>query len=106
VFLINVPVAIAGIACAIPLVPGSRNPAALPPDVPGALLSVAGLGLLWAIIDARVRGWPSDLVLAAGAGGLAVLAGFAAWERVTSHPLLKLAFFRQRSFSAAISSVW
>jgi EmrB/QacA subfamily drug resistance transporter len=106
VFLINVPVAVAGIACAIPLVPDSRNPAALRPDIAGAVLSIAGLGLLlWAIIDAPVRGWSSDLVLAAGAGGLAVLASFAAWERVTSHPMLNLTFFRHRLFSAAISSV-
>ena len=107
VFLINVPIAVAGIACAIPLVPDSRNPAALRPDVAGALLSMAGLGLLlWAIIEAPVRGWSSDLVIAAGLAGLAVLAGFAAWERVTAHPMLNLRFFRRRSFSAAISSVW
>ena len=57
VFLINVPFAATGIACAIPLVPDSRNPAAQRPDLTGALLSVAGLGLLlWSIIEAPVRG--------------------------------------------------
>ncbi len=35
VFLINVPIAVAGIAFALPLVPDSRNPAALAPDVTG-----------------------------------------------------------------------
>jgi EmrB/QacA subfamily drug resistance transporter len=106
VFLINVPVAAIGLACAIPLVPDSRNPAAGPPDVAGALLSIAGLGLLlWSIIEAPVHGWTSGLVIAAGLGGLAVLAAFAVWERVTPHPMLNLQFFRIRSFSAAISSV-
>jgi Major Facilitator Superfamily len=72
-----------------------------------AVLSIAGLGLLlWSIIEAPVRGWSSSLVLAAGASGLAVLAGFTAWERHSTHPMLNLAFFRRRSFSAAISSVW
>ena len=106
VFLINVPVAAAGIACAIPLVPDSRNPAARRPDLTGAVLSVAGLGLLlWSIIEAPVRGWSSGLVIASGLGALAVLGGFALWERASDHPLLNLHFFQNRSFSAAVSSV-
>ena len=69
VFLINVPIAIAGLALAIPLVPDSKNPAAAAPDVTGAMLSVAGLGLLlWSIIEAPVRGWTSALVIGAGRG--------------------------------------
>jgi EmrB/QacA subfamily drug resistance transporter len=107
VFLINVPIAAAGIACAIPLVPDSRKPAALRPDLTGALLSIAGLGLLlWSIIEAPVHGWSSGLVIAAGLAGLAVLTVFALWERASSHPMLNLRFFRIRAFSAAISSVW
>jgi len=106
VFLINVPVAAVGLLCAVPLVPDSKNPAALRPDLAGALLSITGLGLiLWAIIEAPVYGWSSSLVIGAAAGGLVVLAGFAAWERTTSHPLLNLRFFRERSFSAPIASL-
>ncbi|MGP0024214.1 MAG: MFS transporter [Streptosporangiaceae bacterium] len=75
VFLINVPIAAIGAACALLLVPNSRNPAAAAPDVVGAVLSIAGLGLvLWSLIEAPVRGWSSGLVIGAGLGGLAVLA--------------------------------
>jgi len=106
VFLINVPIAAIAAACAIPLVPDSRNPTAAAPDLTGALLSIAGLGLvLWSLIEAPVRGWSSDLVIGAGLGGLAVLAGFAAWERACPNPMLNLEFFRRRQFSAAIASV-
>ncbi len=106
VFLINVPIAAVGLVCGILLVPDSKNATALRPDVVGAVLSIAGLGLvLWAIIEAPERGWSSALVIASGVAGLAVLAGLVAWERVTSHPMLNLRFFRRRSFSAAISSV-
>ncbi len=106
VFLINLPIAAIGVAAAIPLVPDSSNPAAAAPDLPGALLSVAGLGLvLWSLIEAPVRGWSSALVIGTGLGGLAVLAVFAAWERVSAHPMLNLEFFRRRRFSAAVSSV-
>jgi EmrB/QacA subfamily drug resistance transporter len=106
VFLINVPIAAAGLLCAIPLVPDSKNPDALRPDFAGAVLSIAGLALvLWSIIEAPSRGWTSSLVITAGLGGLAVLAVFTAWERASSHPMLNLRFFRTRSFSGAISSV-
>jgi len=106
VFLINVPIAALGAACAIPLVPNSKNPAAAAPDVPGALLSIAGLGLVvWAIIEAPARGWTSGRVLLAGLGGLAVLVLFAIRERTSTHPMLNLEFFTRRQFSAAISSV-
>lgn len=106
VFLINVPVAAAGFACAIPLIPESRNRTARRPDLAGAALSIAGLGLLlWSLIEAPVRGWASPRVLAAGTGGLAVLALFTLWESRTSHPMLNLAFFRNRAFSGAVCSV-
>jgi EmrB/QacA subfamily drug resistance transporter len=106
VFLINVPIAALGAAFAVPLIPDSKNPAARPPDLAGALLSIAGLGLLlWSLIEAPVRGWSSSLVIGAGVGGLAVLAVFTAWERASSHPMLNIEFFRRRRFSAAVSSV-
>ena len=101
-----------GVACALRLVPDFKNPAALAPDLAGALLSIAGLGLvLWSLIEAPVRGWSSPLVIGAGVGGLAVLAVFSAWERASSHPMLNIQFFRhiqffrRQRFSAAVSSV-
>jgi EmrB/QacA subfamily drug resistance transporter len=106
VFLINVPIALGGAIFALRLVPESRSPAALAPDFTGALMSIAGLGLLlWSLIEAPVRGWTSPPVLAAGVGGLAALALFAAWERRSSHPMLDMRFFGNRRFSAAVSSV-
>ena len=105
VFLINVPIASAGLLCALPLIPDSKNPAAQRPDLAGAVLSMAGLGLvLWSIIDAPVHGWSSALVIGTGIAGLAMLAGFAGWERASSHPMLNLAFFRRPRFSAAVAS--
>jgi EmrB/QacA subfamily drug resistance transporter len=106
VFLINVPIAVAGFACAIPLIPESRSHRARRPDLAGAALSITGLGLLlWSLIEAPVRGWSSPRVLAAGAGGIAVLMLFALWEGRTAHPMLNLAFFRNRAFSGAVCSV-
>ncbi len=103
VFLINVPVALLGVLFAVRLVPDSKDPHAKRLDSGGSLLSIVGLGLLlWAIIEAPVHGWSSALVLGAGAGGAAVLAGFVVWERSSSHPMLNLRFFAARRFSAAV----
>ena len=106
VFLINVPIVVIGLALAIPLVPNSRKLNAPAPDLAGTVLSIAGLGLvLWAIIEAPVRGWSSARVIGAGSAGVVVLVAFILWERASSHPMLNLNFFRDRAFSAAVSSV-
>jgi len=63
------------------------SPEAKSPDLVGAALSIAGLGLLiWSLIEAPARGWTSARVLAAGIGGLAVLAVFVWWERRSADP--------------------
>ncbi len=104
VFLINVPIAALALVLGGRFVPDSRNETALAPDVSGSLLSVAGLGLLlWAVIEAPVHGWTSAEVLASGGVGVGVLVLFAAWEGRTSHPMLQVAFFRKRAFSAAVT---
>jgi EmrB/QacA subfamily drug resistance transporter len=106
VFLINVPIAVIGFAAAIPLIPDSRNLAAKPFDLPGVVASIAGFGLLlWSLIEAPAQGWTSVRVLAAGAGGLAVLALFVVWERRSSHPMLDMGLFRKRELSGAVTSV-
>jgi EmrB/QacA subfamily drug resistance transporter len=106
VFLINVPIAAVGFALALPLVPDSKNPAADRPDLVGSALSIVAVGLvLWAIIEAPLHGWSSARVLVTGAAGLAVLSGFAVWERRSTHPMLKLEFFAERSFSGAVVAV-
>ncbi len=106
VFLINVPIALLAFAFAVRLVPNSRDPHPEPIDTVGALLSVAGLGLLlWAIIEAPVHGWTSAEVLGTGIGGVAILAAFVLLEARSSHPMLRLGFFRARGFSGAVLSV-
>ena len=60
IFLINVPIAAAGLLAALWLVPDSRNANAQAPDLLGAVASIAGIGMvLWSIIEAPTHGWSS-----------------------------------------------
>jgi EmrB/QacA subfamily drug resistance transporter len=101
VFLVNVPVVVVAVVLGRIFVPTSRDPAAPRVDVPGALLSIAGLvALVWAIIEGA-HGWTDPLVL--GAFGLAavLLAAFVVWERRVPQPMLDMSFFANPRFSAA-----
>jgi EmrB/QacA subfamily drug resistance transporter len=105
IFLINVPIALFGLVAGIRLVPNSRNEHAQRLDLVGSLLSILGLGLvLWAVIEAPVHGWISVEVLGAGGVGIAALVGFVIRESRTSHPMLRLTFFRKPGFSGAVAS--
>src|SRR5690606_39165640 len=88
------------------LVPDSRDPAAPRLDLPGALLSIAGLAtLLWGIIEGPVKGWRSAPVLSAFALGLVLIGALIAWERRSDHPMLDIGFFRNPRFSAASGAI-
>ena len=105
IFLVNVPIVIAAFVGAVLFVPDSKNPAAERPDPGGAVLSILGLGLLlWSIIEGPTQGWTSPRVIVAGSASLVVLGSFVAWEAHSPHPMLKLAFFRDRRFSIAAAA--
>ena len=100
VFWINVPAACLTLAAGAVLMPESRNPAAPPLDVPGALLSAAAVTcLVWGVINGPEHGWtaPSTWLLLAGSAVL--LAAFLARERRSAHPLIDPALFRDRRFT-------
>ena len=75
-------------------------------DYAGAILVTLGLaGTIGALIDGPHRGFGSPGVLAAGVGGVILLAAFVVLEnrvaRRGAQPLLPLAVFRSRQFTGA-----
>ncbi|MGK5681903.1 MFS transporter [Actinoplanes sp. URMC 104] len=99
VFLINVPVVMAGVTALAVWLPSSRGARARI-DVPGVLLSTAGLvAVTYGIIEAGDRGWSDARSLTTVAAGLALLAGFVWWQRRAASPLVDLALFRNRAFT-------
>jgi EmrB/QacA subfamily drug resistance transporter len=100
VFLINVPLVVIGVAAVAMLVPESRSETPRTLDLIGVVLSSAGLlGLTYGFIAAGQDGWTDARALGSMLGGVALLAGFVAWQRRVAHPLIDLALFRERAFT-------
>jgi MFS transporter, DHA2 family, multidrug resistance protein len=99
VFLINVPVVVAGVLALTLWLPESRGPRARI-DLPGVALSTAGLvGVTYGIIEAGERGWSDARSLITLVAGVALLAAFVLWQRRAAHPLVDLTLFRNRAFT-------
>jgi EmrB/QacA subfamily drug resistance transporter len=106
VFLVNVPIAAAGLVATALLVPNSKNPSAQRSDPVGSVLSILGLGLLlWGLIEAPNQSWTAAPILAAFVGSALAIAAFVFWERRSTHPMLPMRFFRNRRYSAAIAAL-
>jgi MFS transporter, DHA2 family, multidrug resistance protein len=108
IFLMNVPVALAGLIAVVALVPESRSAERPGVDLVGVLLSSAGLvALMYGVVQAGDNGWGSPSALVPVVAGLIVLALFALWERRLTaraglQPLVDLSLFGSRSFTWGI----
>jgi len=106
VFLINVPVVLAGLVAVALMVPESRDPRPGRIDVVGVALSVVGLvGLTYGIINGGEHGFGRPEVLLTGLGGLAVLAAFVWYESRIAFPSLDVRLFKIPRFSAPIAAI-
>lgn len=103
IFWVNVPVGIAGIALTLRVVAESRNPHAMELDPVGATAATGGLFLVvWALIGTTHHAWTSPRTLLPFAGGLALLAGFAAWELRHRAPMVPMVFFARARFTVPV----
>jgi EmrB/QacA subfamily drug resistance transporter len=106
VFLINVPIVVAGVIAIVALVPESRDPKPGRVDVFGVVLSIAGLvALVYGIIDGGEHGFGRPQSWGAILLGVVVLAAFIAYERRSDHPSLDVKLFANPRFSAAVAAV-
>ncbi len=106
VFLINVPIVVAGLIAIISLVPDSRDPRPGRVDVAGVLLSIIGLVLLvYGIINGGDHGFGRPQAWGSLIAGIAVLVAFVLVERRVAFPSLDVRLFRNPRFSAAVATV-
>jgi DHA2 family multidrug resistance protein-like MFS transporter len=106
VFLINVPIVIAGLVLVNTLVPESRDPKPGRIDFVGVLLSIVGLTLLtYGVIEGGERGFGHVESWGALSVAVLVLAGFALYERRIEFPSLDVRLFSNRQFSASTGMI-
>ncbi len=106
VFLVNVPLVLAALILGRKLVPKSKNPDEHRLDVPGAVLSIFGVGaLVYAIIEAPRYGWLSSHTLVAFAAAVLGVGAFIVRERQAAQPMLDLGLFGDRRFSVASAGI-
>ncbi len=102
VFLVNVPTCLIAIAGCAYFLNDSKDQHAPKVDLPGVILSVAGLfALIYGIIDAGVYGWGDPNVLTALGVGIVLLIAFGWWESRSPNAMLPMRFFRNMSFTSA-----
>ncbi|AFT99027.1 DHA2 family efflux MFS transporter permease subunit [Nocardia brasiliensis] len=99
VFLINVPMVIIGVLAVLALVPDSRSAQRYRLDVPGVVLSAAGmLGLTYGFIRIGEFGWGNGAAWGSVGAGVLLLGAFVLWQRRTAHPLIDLGLFGNAGF--------
>jgi EmrB/QacA subfamily drug resistance transporter len=105
VFLVNIPVGLAGLVAGSRVLAERREQGALSPDLAGAVAFVAAIGaLVLAIVKGQDWGWGSASVIGLVAFSVVLLA--AIWRRSLGHrsPLIDPAMMRVRSFSLAVTA--
>jgi EmrB/QacA subfamily drug resistance transporter len=103
IFFVNVPVGAAAFVFSLRLVPESRDEQAHRSfDVAGAVTATGGLmALVYAIVQADLKGWGSTTTIGFFVLSIALLAAFVVIEQRSVAPLVRLSIFRVRSLTAA-----
>jgi EmrB/QacA subfamily drug resistance transporter len=104
IFYVNLPVAAALAIAALKIIPAdARRPRWNGLDLRGALLATTSLGaIVFAITQAEGAGWTSVQTHLFGLGGLGGLAAFAALERRTGTPLLRIERLADRAVGGGV----
>jgi EmrB/QacA subfamily drug resistance transporter len=99
IFLINLPIGLAGFAFAWKHLREHREPTAGPFDVPGFVLSGSALALcVFALSEGPRAGWASPAVLLTATVGAVAAVATVIVETRRQHPMLALRLFRNRLF--------
>jgi EmrB/QacA subfamily drug resistance transporter len=102
IFLINVPIGIAGFVFGVLYLKEGKEPTAGRFDVPGFLLSATGFGLvIFGLSEIPRRGWTSSVSIIPTAVGLVVVAILILYELRQSSPMLAFRLYANRAFRSA-----
>jgi DHA2 family methylenomycin A resistance protein-like MFS transporter len=103
VFLVNLPLCLAGALLTLAVVPEVPPREKRPLDLPGQALGFVALaGLVGAVIEGGHRGWGDPRVLGVLLGGVVAAAAFLAVEARSPHPAVPLGVFQKRMVWSAL----
>jgi DHA2 family multidrug resistance protein-like MFS transporter len=106
VFLINVPIVVAGVVLVTVLIPESRDPRPGRIDIAGVLMSIVGLTLLtYGVIEGGEDGFGDPQAWGTIAASVVVLTLFVLYERRIAFPSLDVKLFRIPQFSASVGAI-
>jgi EmrB/QacA subfamily drug resistance transporter len=106
-FLINMPIGLAGLTAGLWLLPDVGHRQRTPLDVAGLVLGSGGLTLtVLGVSEGNRWGWTSVGTTASLVVGLSFLVLFAVHELRTPHPMLQLRILGDRTFRLAMGAVW
>jgi MFS transporter, DHA2 family, methylenomycin A resistance protein len=101
IFLINLPIGIIGFLLTLYSIAPSAPQGRRGLDLPGQAASILALGILtFALIEGGSLGITSPLILTAFAGSMLFFLLLLWREKTTSHPMLPLKLFQERTFTA------
>ncbi|MCD0483644.1 MFS transporter [Streptacidiphilus sp. ASG 303] len=101
VFRVNLPIGAAAVLAGTRLLPAHAGRRRGSVDLPGQVLSTAGLvSVVYALAEGGVRGWTDGRVAACLGAGAVLLAAFTARQAAAAEPMLPLGLFRRRLFGA------
>jgi EmrB/QacA subfamily drug resistance transporter len=102
VFYVNVPIGVAGFVFGALFLPEHREAGAGRFDLPGFVLSGAGLGaLMYALSEGPSHGWGSPLIVSTGLAGIVLLAVLVRVELRTAQPMIHLRLLGDRLFASS-----
>src|SRR5438067_506120 len=104
IFYVNLPVAVALAITTLKIVPAeTKKPRWRGLDLRGAVLATTSLGaIVFAISQGQTASWTSLQTLLCGLGGFSGLAAFAAFERHTDAPLLRIERLADRAVGGGL----
>ncbi|MCV7024415.1 MFS transporter [Mycolicibacterium novocastrense] len=104
VFFVNIPIGLLVLAGTVTLAEGRRNEGRL--DLPGAITGTGGLlAFVYAITRGGQHGWSDALTVGCFATAAVLLGGFLWWQTKSTHPMLPLRLFGERSRAGSYATM-
>ena len=102
VFYVNLPIGIGAFLFGLVFLQEQKQETPGRFDLPGFILSAAGLGLLmYGVSEGPFKGWGSSLIVATITAGAALLAAMVLVEIRTAHPMIDVRLFKDRLFRSS-----